>query len=213
MTPEQLARCTGASPALALTWLPNIEVAMNRFQINTAARQAAFLAQIGLESGGLANLIENLNYRPDRLLALFNNSNITRFSVDDANLYGRTDAHPANQVMIANIAYANRNGNGSIGSGDGWNFRGRGLVQITFRSNYAACGTALETDLTTHPELLAEPEFAALSAAWFWNSHGLNALAETGNIDAISVKINGGSATNGKRRAQWLLAKAALGVP
>jgi putative chitinase len=212
MTPDQLAKCTGASAALSVTWLPNMEAAMARFEINSPARQAAFLAQIGYESGGLANLVENLNYRPDSLLAQFNNSKITRFSEADANLYGRTDEHPANQTMIANIAYANRNGNGSIQSGDGWKYRGRGLIQITFRSNYAGCSTGLGQDLVGQPDLLAAPEFGAMSAAWFWISNGLNALADAGNIDAISVKINGGSATNDKRRAQWQLAKAALGV-
>lgn len=89
--------------------------------------------------------------------------------------------------MIGNIAYPNRNGNGSIESDHGWKYRGRGLIQITFKSNYAGCGAALGADLVTHPALLAGPEFAALPAAWFWSGNGLNALADAGSIDAISV--------------------------
>ena len=96
---------------------------------------------------------------------------------------------------IASRVYAGRFGNGNEASGDGWMFRGRGLIQVTFRDNYRQCGDVLGCDLEGDPGLLAEPLMAALSAGWYWNSRGLNALADDGNTEAITRRINGG--TNG----------------
>ncbi|WP_275472412.1 glycoside hydrolase family 19 protein, partial [Pseudomonas aeruginosa] len=91
-----------------------------------------------------------------------------------------------NPRAIANNAYASRNGNGDEASGDGWRYRGRGLLQITGRANYRAAGAGLGQPLEQEPELLEQPEFAALSAAWWWASHGLNDLADRGEFAAIT---------------------------
>jgi putative chitinase len=93
---------------------------------------------------------------------------------------------------IANLTYAGRLGNGSAGSGDGWRYRGRGLIQITGRSNYAASGLVLDLDLLEHPELLEQPYNAALSAAEWWNRNGCNQRADTGDLADVTRRVNGG---------------------
>ncbi|WP_328587193.1 glycoside hydrolase family 19 protein, partial [Pseudomonas syringae] len=90
--------------------------------------------------------------------------------------------------------------------GDGQLYRGRGLIQITGRANYEACGEALGLDLINHPELLEQPQHAAMSAAWFWHRAALNALADKGEFIQITRKINGG--TNGLADRQALYASA-----
>ncbi len=100
--------------------------------------------------------------------------------------------------MIANVAYANRMGNGSIESGDGWRYRGRGPGQLTGHDNYKACGAALGLDLLAYPDQVALPEVGCLAFAWFWSKgnktgKSLNSLAEAGRIDEISLAVNGGT--------------------
>ncbi|MBB3005947.1 putative chitinase [Cupriavidus alkaliphilus] len=99
---------------------------------------------------------------------------------------------------------------GNVRAGDGKRFRGRGLIQITGRANYAACGAALGADLTATPELLEQDAWAARSAAWWWRTHGCNALADSGDFIALTRRINGG--TNGleDRLRRWKVATAAL---
>ncbi|MCC6071471.1 glycoside hydrolase family 19 protein [Massilia sp. GCM10020059] len=172
--------------------------AMARFAINTPARQAAFLGQVVHESAGLTRMTEDLNYSPGTLMACFNNKKVTRFTPEMAALYARTVHHPANQQMIANVAYANRMGNGSIESGDGWRYRGRGPGQLTGKDNYTACGEALGLDLVTCPDQVAEPTVGCLAFAWFWDNgnrtgKSLNLLADIGKIDRVSLAVNGGS--------------------
>ncbi|MCO2453868.1 glycoside hydrolase family 19 protein, partial [Pseudomonas aeruginosa] len=115
-----------------------------------------------------------------------------------------------NPRAIANNAYASRNGNGDEASGDGWRYRGRGLLQITGRANYRAAGAGLGQPLEQEPELLEQPEFAALSAAWWWASHGLNDLADRGEFAAITRRINGGTNGQAERLALWERAKRVL---
>ncbi|MDE2254326.1 MAG: glycoside hydrolase family 19 protein [Betaproteobacteria bacterium] len=208
MTPQQLAQATGASIPAATAWLAPLDLAMQRYQINTPLRQAAFLSQIGVESDGLADLVENLNYSMAALLGQWPD----HFTAADAEKYGRTPNHPADQEMIANIAYANRMGNGDVESGDGWLFIGRGAIQLTGRANYRAAGAALNLPLEYMPEQVAQPQAASLTAAWYWAEHGCNAMADGGHITAITQAINGG--TNGLARRQQLYAQgfAALNV-
>ena len=94
--------------------------------------------------------------------------------------------------IASGAAYEGRADLGNTEDGDGKRFRGRGLIQITGRSNYGTCGAALDLDLLANPELLESPENAARSAGWFWHSHGLNALADRGDARAITRRINGG---------------------
>jgi putative chitinase len=97
-----------------------------------------------------------------------------------------------NPQLIVNNTYADRNGNGSVVSGDGWRYRGRGLLQVTGRGNYRAAGVGVGQQLEAQPELLEQPEFAALSAAWWWADKGLNVLADRGRFDDIGSIIKTG---------------------
>ncbi|HHN5790740.1 TPA: glycoside hydrolase family 19 protein, partial [Enterobacter hormaechei] len=93
-------------------------------------------------------------------------------------------------------------------AGDGWKYRGRGLKQITGLSNYRSCGQALKLDLVTHPELLEQDEYAARSAAWFYSSRGC--LLHSGDVERVTLLINGGRNGLDKRRALFNLAKSVL---
>ena len=188
MTSEQLALCTGASLSTAALWLPELTATMARFQIDSPKRQAAFLSQIGVESAGLTELRENLDYSVQGLL----NTWPLHFTPELAHEYGRTEAHPANEPMIANIAYANRMGNGSPESGDGWLYRGRGAIQLTGRANYRQTGAALGLTLEQHPEDAAQPHAASLIAGYYWFQHGCNRMADAELITAVTQAINGG---------------------
>jgi putative chitinase len=143
---------------------------------------AAFIAQVGHESAQLTAVAENLNYSAQALMKTWP----SRFSAETAAACARQPE------KIANIAYASRMGNGAPGSGDGWKYRGRGLIQVTGKANYQKCGAALGVDLITNPELLEQPANAAMSAGWFWSANGLNALADSGDLEGITRKINGG---------------------
>lgn len=176
VTPAQVAASTGATLARATTWFDPLDLAMAEFDIGTPVRQAAFLAQIGHESGGLRYARE---------------------------LWGPT---------AAQSRYEHRADLGNTQPGDGFRFRGRGLLQITGRTNYTTAGAALHLDLAGHPEILEEPDMAALVSAWWWNTHGLNELADQGAFDRITLKINGGQNGATERRALWAKAKTAFGV-
>ncbi len=111
---------------------------------------------------------------------------------------------------IANNTYPNRNGNGDESSGDGWRFRGRGLLQITGRRNYRTVGDSLGLPLEIEPELLEQPEHAASSSAWWWAARGLNGLADRCEFAAITRRINGGMNGQAERMALWERAKRVL---
>jgi putative chitinase len=201
---------TAFLPTLARAdeWTAALNAAMDRFEINTPPRAAAFLAQIAHESGELRRLVENLNYSAARLCAVWPN----RFpTVEAAQPYER------NPEGLANYVYARRLGNGDVASGDGWRFRGRGLIQLTGRGNYRSCSTAVALPFETEPARLESPEAAALAAAQFWQSRGLNHLADDYNDDnddedfiSITKIINGGTAGLKSRQQYWARAKAAL---
>lgn len=198
MNRAQLLSLAPKLGARADAFVGALNAAMARYGIDTPARQAAFLGQVVHESLGLTRMTENLNYSPGTLMVTFNNSKITRFTAEQAALYGRTAYHPANQQMIANIAYANRMGNGSVESGDGWRYRGRGPGQLTGHDNYAKCGEALRLDLLECPDQVAEPDVGCLAFAWFWamgnrTGRSLSLLADAGKIDRLSLAVNGGN--------------------
>lgn len=191
---EMIAAATGATRENAAKYQPFIEGACKAYDINTPLRVAGFLSQIGVESGGLSRITENLNYRVEALLSLFGRH---RISEADARKYGRNDAigQKANQEMLANLLYGGEFGRKNLGNtelGDGSRFIGRGLKQLTGRSNYKRCGDAIGEDLIANPERLLEPVNAALSAGWFWSTNGLNELADKGDVVAMTKRINGG---------------------
>jgi putative chitinase len=170
--------------------------------IDTPLRLAAFLAQIAHESGQLRTVVENLNYSAEALLRVFPR----HFDATQATAYARQ------QERIAARAYANRMGNGDETSGDGWHYRGRGLIQVTGKTNYAACGAALGLDLIAQPELLEQPGPAARSAGWFWHRNGLNRPADARDIATITRRINGGLTGLQDRKVHYAHACAALEV-
>lgn len=208
LTAAAIARAFPSCRAPA-TWAPVIDAAATRHAIGTRDRLASFLAQTAHESGSFNRIEENLGYSTaKRLVAVWPK----RFP---------TEASAAPFVMqpqrLANRVYALRNGNGPENSGDGWRYRGRGLIQITGRSNYAEAGQALGLDLVGNPDLLLQPAHAAMSAAWFWASRGLNALADDRTDDndledftRITKIINGGTVGLQERFALYKQAEAAL---
>lgn len=195
LTTPSLSKAVGISINEAAKWVDPLNQAMNKYSIVTPLRICHYLAQVGHESNSFTQLVEGLNYKSTALLSLFP-SHITEAQ---ANKYGRTTEHIADQEMIANIIYANRNGNGDIASGDGYKYRGRGLIQITGRTNYKNVG------YESNPNGLLVPLGACISAAYWWSQHNLNVLADANDITRITKVINGG--TNGiadrtKRLAQ-----------
>lgn len=176
MTAAQLAAALRCPVARAEKWINALNAAMKHYGINTPARQAAFVAQVGHESGRL--------------------------------VYTREIWNPAQCPWQSR--YEGRADLGNTEAGDGLRFRGRGLIQITGRANYRACGTALREDFETRPELLENTRFAALSAAWFWHSRGCNDLADAGDFARITRKINGGLNGQDDRLALWDSAKKSL---
>lgn len=146
--------------------------AMNEYEINSPLRQAAFIAQIGHESG-------QLHYTKE---------------------------------LASGQEYEGRKDLGNTTPGDGIRFKGRGLIQITGRANYAACGIALKLDLINHPELLEQPANACRSAAWWWKTHGLNELADAEQFEKITRRINGGLNGEEDRLALYKKAKEILNV-
>lgn len=200
ITVQQLAAALGIPLERAQIWIDQLNGAMSRFQINTPGRAAAFIAQIGHESGLLARISENLNYSAEGLLATFP----THFTEEESHRFQHKP------ISIANRVYANRHGNGDEASADGWRYRGRGLIQLTFKDNYRACGEALGIDLAANPDVLNLPLNAAMAAAWYWQAHGCNALADKGDFAGITRAINGGLNGLPARLALWASAKKAL---
>lgn len=186
----------GASWRDAATYWGPLNATAERYEITTPRRVACWLGQLAHESQGFKRVVENLNYSAQRLLVVFPKY----FDAQSAEEYAR------NPARIASRVYGGRMGNGSESTSDGWHFRGRGLIQITGRENYARCGEALGVDLTRRPDLLERPMYAALSAGWYWHEHSLNALADRLDMHAITRRINGG--TNGAQDRVELTAKA-----
>lgn len=181
--------------------------ALDKYEINTPARVACFLAQCGHESAGFTAQRENLNYSAKGLLATWPR----RFNPTKAQAFHRQPEKIANEV------YGGRLGNNK--PGDGWRYRGGGFVQLTGRDNYRRVGHALDVPLEDQPELIERLDVSALAAGYFWASLGLNSLADDLPEDdddadflAITRKINGGTNGLAERRALWKLAKQVLGV-
>lgn len=167
-----------------------------KFEIVTPARVAGFIAQCQHESLDFTILTENLNYGAKGLRGLFGKY----FPTDElAKQYERKPE------MIANRIYASRMANGPETSGDGWKFRGRGILQITGRANYTQCSRDLFQDdtLVNDPDLVRTPEYAIITACWFWHKNQLNHICDTGDIVLLSKKINGGTIGLEDRIHHW----------
>ena len=158
-------------------------------------RLTMWLAQIAHESGKFTQLEENLNYSTEGLLKTFPKY----FNQEQATQYARKPR------MIASRVYANRYGNGDEQSADGWFYRGRGLIQITFKDNYRAFADSIGMDfeILNKPNLLATPQYAVESAGWFFKAHGCNELADAGDFKGVTKRINGGLNGLADRQALW----------
>ena len=185
ITVELLTQSQTCTPAMAEKWHVALQFTCNKFEINTPERVAGFLSQTGHESGGFRFTSEDLHYRAEALTRIWSQ----RFPP------GVAESYAMQPERIANRAYADRMGNGDEASGEGWLYRGRGLIQLTGKDSYAAFSLAADNEALVKPDLVAEPELAALSAGWFWVDKGLNALADAKDIVGMSKRVNGG--TNG----------------
>jgi putative chitinase len=183
LTKNQLKQMLNVSDITIEKWIAPLNDAATAYGIDSNLRLAAFIAQIAHESGHFNHIVENLNYSAQGLCKTWPK----RFpTIESANPYHRKPE------AIANFVYSNRMGNGDEQSGDGWKYRGRGLIQLTGKNNYADLSMALGIDLLADPDKLTEPTYAALSAAWYWSRNDLNQWADKKDIRALTKKINGG---------------------
>ncbi|AUW09018.1 glycoside hydrolase family 19 protein [Klebsiella michiganensis] len=207
MNKSQFQKAAGISAWLAARWFTHIDAAMKEFGITAPLDQAMFIAQCGHESTSFTQLVESFNYSVAGLAGFVKAKRITQ---DQANSLGRKSSEKAlpleRQRAIANLVYSNRYGNNS--AGDGWKYRGRGIIGITFLDNYMKCGNALKLDLVSNPELLEKDINAARSAAWFYTSNGC--LKYPGDLVRVTQIINGGQNGIDDRRARFLKAKSVL---
>ena len=193
----------GIGPTQARLFAAPLAAACERFGIDTPRRMAAFVAQCAHESRLFAALEESLFYRdPARICKIFRSCVPTPEAAQGL---------ACNPKSLANHVYANRNGNRDEASGDGWRYRGRGLIQLTGRTNYTSAATALGRPYVDQPDLVVDPTDACLTAGWFWDAHRLNALADASRIDDITRAINGPAmAGAAERRALFAAALAAF---
>jgi len=165
-------------------WLEHMLLAMDVYNIKRPKQQAAFIAQLYHESWFFQRTVENLNYSTPELIR----------KTWPFRFRSTVDARPfvRQPEKLANYVYANRLGNGDVHSGDGYRYRGRGLLQITGKDGYRAAQIGMELPLLATPDMLKLDEYAAASAAWWWHEHGLNDFADIDEIDKISGVINRG---------------------
>lgn len=173
ITEQQLRQCLPfASKENIAKYLMPLNNCLQKYEINTPKRIAAFLAQLAHESGSFKYVRE----------------------------------------LASGEAYEGRKDLGNTEQGDGVRFKGRGLIQITGRSNYKALSVALNYDFIAHPEDLEKPGAATLSAGWFWNKNGLNAIADSADFKKLTKRINGGYNGLKDRAEHWYRCQKALGI-
>lgn len=204
---NQFRRAAGITEQLAARWFPHITAAMKEFGIEAPAHQAMFIAQVGHESRGFSRLVESMDYS---IAGLADFVRYGRLTQGQANALGRRSYERVlpieRQRAIANLVYSKRMGNN--GPTDGWFYRGRGLIQITGLNNYRDCGNGLKVDLVQKPELLAQDDYAARSAAWFFATKGC--MKYTGDLVRVTQIINGGQNGIDDRRARYITASKVL---
>jgi putative chitinase len=202
ITQEQLGACIGNNPYLD-HWTEALNKILPDYGIDTPQRVAAFVAQAAHESGNFTALHENLNYRAVTLRKVFPK-------------YFPTDEMAAQYAQkpekIANRVYANRMGNGSEESGDGFRYCGRGLIQLTGQQNYQNFADSIETPIEQVPDFLQTFEGAVQSACWFWENNNLNQYADTDDILTMTKRINGGTIGLEDRKRHYEHAKHVFGA-
>ncbi|TXD83221.1 glycoside hydrolase family 19 protein [Subsaximicrobium wynnwilliamsii] len=175
-------------------YIPYMTSVLPNFGIDTPLRKAHFLAQLAHESGGLKYATENLNYSAQALRSVFGKYFKT---IEIAEAYARKPE------KIANRVYADRMNNGNEASGDGWKYRGRGLIQLTGKDNYQNFAKDHGVDCVNNPDLILDPEIALNAACWYWTKRNINRYADADDIHMVTKKVNGGN--NGiLDRQHWL---------
>jgi putative chitinase len=193
LTSEILVAGTGCDAATAGDWLEPVQNAIDKAGISSSASDtAAFLANVGVECMGFRTLVENVNYSAARLAVVFpqryavNPHTLNKIPNDTAVRIG------GNPVLVASNLYANRMGNGSESTQDGYNYRGQGCIQITGRTAFMTFFAWADLPLNTSPAELQQPELAALSAAWFWTKYSTaNDFGVQGNFAMTVERVNG----------------------
>lgn len=206
MTQNEFQRAAGLGTGLAARWYPHLIATFAEFSIEKPAAQAMFIAQVGHESAGFTAVAESFNYSVAGLQSTFGK----RLTAEQCKMLGRQRGEsvvPVNrQAAIANLVYGGRLGNKS--TGDGWKYRGRGLIQITGADNYRACSAGIKTDLLLVPDLLEKDEYAMRSAGWFWKSRNCGQYA--GDVERVTLLINGGNNGLADRKERFERARQAL---
>jgi putative chitinase len=191
ITAELLAQCFKITVSKAAEYLPGFQDVVSRYDLLTANRFAMFCANLAHESGNLTVERENMNYSAKRLAQVWPK----RY----ANAAGTPNALAlsiaGNPEAVANNVYANRMGNGDAASGDGFKYRGGGLIQLTGKTNYQAFSNSIGVDLVINPDLIEEPRYAVLSAGWYWDTNNLNKWADKNDFDKVCDLINIGRPT------------------
>lgn len=193
ITQQQLCACIGNNPYLE-HWAEALNKILPDYDISTPERVSAFIAQSAHESGNFTALHENLNYRAVTLRKVFPKY----FPTDDM-----AAQYAQQPEKIANRVYSNRMGNGPEESGDGFRYCGRGLIQLTGKSNYQAFADSVQMPVEEVPAFLATFEGAIQSACWFWESNNLNQYADSGDILTMTKRINGGTIGLADRQAHY----------
>jgi putative chitinase len=171
-----------------------------RYDIDNSKRLAAFISQVGHESGGFKRIVENLNYSAERLMVVFPRYFKNRNPLD----------YHKQPEKIANLVYSNRMGNGDPSSGDGWKYRGRGLIQLTGKNNYQKYSASIKRSVDDTIKYLETTAGACMSAGWYWDINDLNKWADLEDIRTITFRINGGQIGIIERIELYLLAKKYL---
>lgn len=208
ITDAQLIEIMPECAHVADRYVEHMNEAFERFDINTPLRQAAFIAQAGHESTRLTRIEENLNYSANGLLRTF----ADYFTQEEAKEFAYKPQRIANRV------YANKGGNGPESSGDGWRFRGRGLIQVTLQRNYLMAGKRLTDNSNTFlqaPDMLLQPMWAVRTSCDYWDANQLNELADHNSAAAfrdLTRRINRGLRGLDDRTELWRIAKKVLGI-
>jgi putative chitinase len=196
---EQVAQLLHGNPHIQ-EWFQALDHILPKYQITSVPRVAMFMAQCGHESGSFTALKENLNYRAESLSKLWPKRFPPALAAQVAH----------NQEAIANIAYSNRMGNGSPESGDGWKFHGRGLIQLTGRTNYEHFAKELGRPLDEVVDYCETPDGAIESACFFWEHNNLNAISDAQDVLHATKVINGGTLGLDDRTKRFNLAMQVL---
>ena len=202
LTKQQLKELLPKNPYID-QWHHALSQLLPDYEINTPKRIASFIAQCAHESGNFIFLSENLNYKAESLTKIF-----SKYFKD----IGTAKQYEKNPQKIANKIYADRMGNGNEASGDGFKYRGRGLIQLTGKTNYTWFAASLEITPEEAAEYMGTFEGAAQSACWFWETNKLNDWADKGDIEKMTKIINGGTIGLEDRKKHYAHALHVLGA-